>query len=200
MCWNASVSLNTYIFSLFASVFAYHNGVTNLLGLIFYQSFVIMQLIEYFIWTKTFSNRLLSQIALFVVLCQPILNILKIETQPKLIPYLLVGYFLFIGIVYTVVIPLHTVDFSSTPSKNGHLSWNWFKHNIYIIIILYAFLSVRWIIDKMYPTLIFITTILIISIILYKETHTWGSMWCWLANALSFYLILLIFYKDLCKI
>jgi hypothetical protein len=65
---------------------------------------------------------------------------------------------------------------------------------------LYAFLSVRWIIDKMYPTLIFITTILIISIILYKETHTWGSMWCWLANAMSFYLILLVFYKDFCKI
>ena len=52
MCWNASVSLNTYAFGLFASSFAYVNGVTNLSGLIFYQSFIIMQLIEYFIWTK----------------------------------------------------------------------------------------------------------------------------------------------------
>lgn len=200
MCWNASVSLNTYIFSTFASLFAYSNGVTNFLGLLFYQSFVIMQLIEYFIWTKTFSNRLLSQIALFVVLCQPILNILKIEKRPKWIPYLLVAYCLFIGILYTVVIPIDTIEFSSTPSKNGHLSWNWLKLNIYIIAILYAFLSVRWIIDEMYPTFIFITTILIISIILYMETYTWGSMWCWIANAMSLYLILRVFYLDFCKI
>ena len=200
MCWNASVSLNTYAFSTFASLFAYSNGVTNFLGLLFYQSFVIMQLIEYFIWTKTFSNSLLSQIALFVVLCQPILNILKIEKRPEWIPYLLVAYFVFIAILYTIVIPFDTIEFSSTPSKNVHLSLNWFKLNIYAIAILYAFLAVRWIIDEMYPTLLFITTILIISIILYKETHTWGSMWCWIANALSFYLIVLVFYKDFCKI
>jgi len=202
MCWSASVSLNTYVFGLFASVFAYYNGTTNFLGLIFYQSFIIMQLIEYFIWSKTFSNKLLSQIALIVVLCQPILNIIKIENSPYLIPYILVAYFVFIGILYTVVIPLRTVDFSSVQSKNGHLSWNWLKWNIYIIIIWFAFLSVRWIIDidKMYPTFIFVTIFLIISIILYMDTHTWGSMWCWIANAFSFYLILKVFYNDLCKI
>ena len=202
MCWSASVSLNTYAFGLFASVFAYYNGVTNFLGLIFYQSFIIMQLIEYFIWSKTFSNRLLSQIALFVVLCQPILNIIKIEKSPYLIPYILVAYFVFIGILYTVVIPLHTVDFSSVQSKNGHLAWNWLKWNIYIIAIWFAFLSARWIIDidKMFPTFIFVTIFLIISIILYKDTNTWGSMWCWIANALSFYFILRVFYNDFCKI
>jgi len=200
MCWSASVSLNTYVFGLFASAFAYYNGVTNLLGLIFYQSFIIMQLIEYFIWSKTFSNRILSQIALFVILCQPILNIIKIEKAPYLIPYLLVAYLVFIGVLYTVVIPLHTIDFSTVQSKNGHLSWNWLMWNIYIIAIWYAFLSVRWIIDKMYPTFIFITIALIISIILYKDTYTWGSMWCWIANIISLYFVLKVFYNDFCKI
>jgi hypothetical protein len=200
MCWSASVSLNTYVFGLFASVFAYYNGVTNLLGLIFYQSFIILQLIEYFIWSKTFSNRILSQIALFVILCQPIVNIIKIEKAPYLIPYLLVAYFVFIGVLYTVIIPLRTIDFSTVQSKNGHLSWNWLMWNIYIIAIWYAFISVRWIIDKMYPTFIFITIALIISIILYKDTYTWGSMWCWIANIISLYFILKVFYNDLCKI
>ena len=176
MCWNASVSLNTYIFGLFASSFAYYNGITNILGFIFYQSFIIIQLIEYFIWSKTFSNKLLSQIALFVILCQPIINIIKIETQPKFIPYLLVAYFIFIIILYTIIIPINTIQFSSVPSKNGHLSWKWLNWNIYIIAIWYAFLSLRWIIDKMYLTLIFVTIFLIISIILYKESNTWGSM------------------------
>ena len=200
MCWNASVSLNTYIFGLFASSFAYYNGATDLLGFLLFQSFIIMQLIEYFIWSKTFSNRLLSQIALFAILCQPVLNILKIQKMPKLIPYLLVAYFIFIIIVYTIITPLNTLEFSSVPSKNGHLAWKWFSWNIYIIVIWFAFLSVRWIIDKMYIILAFVTTALIISIILYKETRTWGSMWCWIANIISFYIIVMVFYKDFCKI
>jgi hypothetical protein len=200
MCWNASVSLNTYIFGLFASSFAYFNGVTNLLGFLFYQLFIIIQLIEYLIWSKTFSNKLLSQIALFVILCQPVLNIIKIEKFPAIIPYLLAAYFAFIIILYTIIIPIDTIKFSSVPSKNGHLSWNWLNWNIYIIAIWYAFLSFRWVIDQMYLPLIFVTITLIISIILFRDTNTWGSMWCWIANIISFYLVILVFYKNFCKI
>ena len=200
MCWNASVSLNTYIFGLFASSFAYYNGTTDLHGFLLFQSFIIMQLIEYFIWSKTFSNSLLSQIALFAILCQPVLNILKIQKMPKLIPYLLVAYFIFIIIVYTIITPLNTLEFSSVPSKNGHLAWKWFTWNIYIIVIWFAFLSARWVIDEMYLILVFVTIILVVSVILYKETKTWGSMWCWLANIISLYIIVMVFYKDFCKI
>jgi hypothetical protein len=200
MCWNASVSLNTYIFGLFASLFSYYNGFGNILSVIFYQSFIIMQLLEYFIWTKTFSNKLLSQIALFIVLCQPIFNIIKIETYPKAISYLLAAYLIFIIILYTLIIPIDTINFSTVSSKNGHLSWKWLNWNIYIIFIWYTFLSTRWIIDKMYMIFIVISVLLIITLILYKETNTFGSMWCWVANVLSIYLIFVVFYKDMCKI
>jgi hypothetical protein len=200
MCWNASVSLNTYIFGLFASSFAYYNGVIDLLGFILYQSILLIQLIEYFIWSKTFSNRLLSQIALFVVICQPMFNIIKIENRPELIPYILVAYISIVAIVYTFIIPLNTVNFSSVPSKNGHLAWNWLDVNIYLILIWYIFISVRWIIDGIYSYLIIVSLLLIISIVLYRETNTWGSMWCWVCNILSFYLIFEVFYKDFCKI
>ena len=200
MCWNASVSLNTYALGLFASSLSLYNGDSNIRGFIFYNSIVIIQLIEYFIWSKTFSNRLLSQIALFVLISQPFLNILKIEKRPDLVPYLLAGYILFIVIVYTTIIPLNTIDFSSVPSKNGHLSWNWLNWNIYILVIWYAFLSARWIIDNMYITLVVITIFLIVSIILFNETKTYGSMWCWIVNIVSFYLILRVFYNDFCKI
>ena len=200
MCWNASVSLNTYIFGLFASLFSYYNGFGNILSVILYQSFIIIQLIEYFIWTKTFSNKLLSQIALFVILCQPIFNIIKIETYPKAIPYLLAAYLIFIIILYTLIIPIDTINFSTVSSKNGHLSWKWLNWNIYIIFIWYTFLSTRWIIDKMYTIFIVISVLLIITLILYKETNTFGSMWCWVANVLSINLIFVVFYKDMCKI
>jgi hypothetical protein len=200
MCWNASVSLNTYIFGLFASLFSYYNGFGNILSVIFYQSFIIIQLIEYFIWTKAFSNKLLSQIGLFVIICQPILNIIKIEQSPQVIPYILAAYIIFIVILYTFIVPLNSVNFSTVPSKNGHLSWKWLDWNIYIIFIWYAFLSIRWIIDKMYFVLTIITALLIITLVLYKDTNTFGSMWCWTANIISLYLIFEVFYKDFCKI
>ena len=200
MCWNASVSLNTYIFGLFASSFAYYNGVIDLLGFIFYQSILLIQLIEYFIWSKTFSNKLLSQIALFVIICQPMFNIIKIQNKPELIPYILAAYISIVAIVYTFIIPLNTVNFSSVPSKNGHLSWKWLDVNIYLILTWHIFISIRWIIDEIYSYLIIVSILLIISIILYRETNTWGSMWCWVCNILSFYLIFEVFYKDFCKI
>ena len=202
MCWNASVSLNTYIFGFFASLFSYVNrnvnGITSTQSLIFYHSIIIVQLIEYFIWSKTFSNMLLSQIAFLVIYLQPIFNITQINSRPELIPYLLFAYNVFVGIVYTFIIPLNTVDFSTVPSKNGHLSWNWLNVNIYIIFIWHAFLSSRWIIDKMYLQFIFTTVFLIATLILYKDTNTWGSLWCWIVNLVSFYLVLSVFYDELC--
>jgi hypothetical protein len=200
MCWNASVSLNTYILGLFSSLFSYLNGASNIYLFIFYQSFISMQLIEYFTWSKTFSNKLLSQISLFLIICQPILSIINIKILPDTIPYLLAAYIIFIVILYTIIVPLHTIDFSMIQSKNGHLSWNWLKLNVYIIFIWYVFLSVRWVIDRDYLTLIVITTLLIITLILYKNTNTFGSLWCWIVAILSFYLIFEVFHKDFCKI
>ena len=200
MCWSASVSLNTYALGLFASSLSYFNGITDIGGFIFYQSIILVQLIEYFIWSKTFSNRLLSQLLLIVILTQPIFNIIRIQTQPELIPYLLLAYIVFIVILFTVVVPLNTVDFSTVPSKNGHLAWNWLNMNIYAIILWHVFLSLYWIIDKNYVLFAIVSIFLVASIILYKETNTWGSMWCWVCNIISFFIIFRVFYRDFCKI
>lgn len=201
MCWNASVSLNTFVLGVFASLFSYFNDDIKILAVIFYLSVIIMQLIEYFVWSKTFSisNRLLSQIALIVIFLQPILNIISIEKKQEFIPYLLVAYILFM-LIYACTISVNSIDFSMVQSKNGHLSWKWVNTNLFILIIWFIFLSSRWIIDEMYLILILLTILLIISIILYKDTQTWGSLWCWACNFISFYLILKVFYKDICKI
>jgi hypothetical protein len=50
----------------------------------------------------------------------------------------------------------------------------------------------------MYPLFIFATVFLIVTIILYKDTNTWGSLWCWIVNLISFYLVLSVFYDELC--
>ena len=94
MCWSASISLKTYIFSLFACLFAYFNDKITLSMFAFYQSYMLMQLVEYFIWSKQFSNRLLSQIAYILVLLQPIFGILSVEKHEILKMGLIFAYFL----------------------------------------------------------------------------------------------------------
>lgn len=74
MCWNQEVSLNTFLFSAFGSLLAYFNGVIGLFHLLFFFSFISIQLVEYFTW-KYLNNRklntILSKIALALILIQP---------------------------------------------------------------------------------------------------------------------------------
>jgi hypothetical protein len=200
MCWNASVSLNTFVFGVFALLFSYFNDDIKIPVAISYLSIIIIQLIEYFVWSKTYSNSLLSQIAFLVIFCQPIFQILSIEKRPELIQYLLLTYFIFVIIVWTGIIYVTNIDFSMIPAENGHLAWKWLNCNLFIILIWYMFFASRLIIDKLYSTFTLLTIFLIISIILYKDTQTWGSMWCWVCNFSSLYLILKVFYKDICTV
>jgi len=202
MCWNSSVSINTYIFGLFACLFSYSNGVINIYDFLLYQSFMIMQLIEYLVWTKTFSNRLLSQIAFITVLSQPLFNILRLKSKPEWIPYLLISYISFLIISIIFISSYQNINFTMTASKNGHLSWNWLDIQYFPIylFIWYAFYSITFIIEKWYLAYFNLTLLLIISLVLFSNTHTWGSMWCWFANATSIYLIANVFYKEFCTI
>ena len=80
MCWNETVSLNTFIFSLFGISFAYFNNVINSYLFVHLLSFNSMQLLEYFTWKHLNNkkiNRLLSMLGLFLIFIQPILFIIS---------------------------------------------------------------------------------------------------------------------------
>ena len=82
MCWNQTISLNTFIFSFFAINFAYLNNIADIYYYLFFLSFSSIQLVEYFAWGNLNNKktiRLLSQIGLFLVSMQPILLILSIK-------------------------------------------------------------------------------------------------------------------------
>ena len=83
MCWNASVSLNTYILGLFACLFAYFNNKLSLFELLIFQSFMFMLLTEYFVWSNQFSNRVVSQLLLILVILQPVFGFLTIDKPIK---------------------------------------------------------------------------------------------------------------------
>lgn len=198
MCWNANVSLNTYILGLFACILAYFNNKLGLANVLFVQTWMSMQLIEYFIWSKTFSNRLLSQIAFMCIVLQPMVGILSISNHQNIIKYVsLAGYLCFATITMALK-PWSKIDFSSIPSSNGHLAWNWLKYSKPIMLIWFLFLSVKFIANKEWISYVFLCISAGITYSLYHKTYTWGSLWCWLCNFVSLGLIYNVFYDDIC--
>jgi hypothetical protein len=196
MCWNARVSLNTYLFSLFASVFAYFNNVISLSTFLYYNSFFSMQLLEYFTWTHLHDkqmNIMLSKIGLFIIFIQIPLFILsnhKVENNLKL---LLIGVYL----IYFLGLMLYfDIEYSMNKAPNGHLAWNWLKFPTFVIMIWVSFILGLLLYVKEYVKLI-VTSILVISIYYtYYKTNTWGSLWCWISNLLSLTIIIKVFLKD----
>lgn len=127
MCWSASVSLNTFIFSLFAVLFAYFNNIIEFPYVVLMFAFASMQLLEYFVWTNTFSNKLISKIALCLIILQPIVAFFCITNPAKkhYTPILLGLYSLFCLATFAFF-PLKTINFRMAPSKKSkHLSWLW---------------------------------------------------------------------------
>ena len=200
MCWNESVSLNTFIFGAFAVAFALYNKIIPVWEAIGIMSFVSMQLIEYFTWQNLKNkdiNSLLSKLGLGLVFIQPLL--MNTYLLPQNMLYIFLGlYAIFIALTFTVFYPLKDIDFSMEKAANGHLAWNWLKFPAFVLIIWLCFFTLPLIYSTYYFR--FIITLASAGVVyyLYKSTDTWGSMWCWIVNALSLYLIAKVFSKELC--
>ena len=206
MCWNATVSLNTFLFSFFAVNFAYFNNVINIYECLFFYSFISMQLIEYFTWKNLNAknlnnknlnnkkiNRLLSQLGFFLIFLQPLFFILipnnvKFNVKATLITLYLAFFFLFF-------IPIKN-DFSMTKAPNGHLAWNWLKYPPPIVLLWITFLLVILLYAKKYILFAIYAIIFLAIYYTYYKTNTWGSLWCWIANGLAVLLIMRTFFKS----
>lgn len=196
MCWSASVSLNTYIFGLFACLFAYFNNKISLLELFSLQSFMLIQLTEYFVWSKQFSNRVVSQLSLILVISQPVFGFLTIDKPIKNV--LLFLYICFIAVVLLVLKPWSSIDFRTIPAANGHLAWYWLQFSFPLMIIWFLFLISNQVLKRNWLLLLCVSIAISISYILYHKTLTWGSLWCWISNLFAVYLIYTVFEDDVC--
>mgnify|MGYP006267358499 CR=1 FL=1 len=208
MCWNANISLNTFIFGFFATTFGWYNNLFELPSWLLYQSFLLMQLIEYFVWSKTLSNSVLSQFAFLVILLQPILSMLRIGSttnfQSTYLPrkrLLFVKYVLLTIYLLTTVFYFATHDhiqYSMTPSKNGHLSWNWFPEEKGYMFSWVFFLIFPSILCGKYNEASYMFSTFLITFLLFSNTKTWGSLWCWSFWFAGLYWLIKVFLKDIC--
>lgn len=197
MCWNATVSMNTFLFSMFAVGLASLNGVVAGPYLAYYTVFSSMQLIEYFLWSQPANNAFWSKVGLAIVLLQPFVGLTRIS-DPKIRNAAWAALVLTIGVVFTVVKPLGTIDFSSVRAPNGHLAWNWLKFPAYVFAIYVAFHLLPGLSNGEYVSGAIEATIIFGIYLTYRESGTWGSMWCWISNAIGLGLLYLVAKKSSC--
>jgi len=204
MCWNESISLNTFLFSSFVlALIIYNNSFTkykiqelnNKWIYFFISSFVFMQLIEFFIWrniNNKFYNNIFSILATLLLILQPILSIM-IVTNVKVRKLLLITYLL-LAVPYSIY-KFSNTDIHSEISELGHLTWNFFDTAPIISIGWLFFLLFSFVYEKKWVGLVFGLSALIIAFFNYTKDQTMWSMWCWSVNSIMiYYAIYLLIY------
>jgi hypothetical protein len=201
MCWNADVSINTFIFSIFVLGLVYYNNnytkykihhFDNQWLYVFLLLAFSMQLIEFFIWkniNNKFYNKFFTILAFILIFCQPMASLMLLNNL-SLRNLMLLLYFIF-GVPYTIY-TIYTKNFGSIVSKSGNLIWN-IKINIFCFWIWLFLLLFSFLYERKWGHVLF--AIITFSIFIYKEQSTSGSVWCWFINSISIYLAIhLLFY------
>lgn len=200
MCWNQKVSMNTFLFSMFAASMALKNGVVTTPDGLFYIFFSSMQLVEYFLWKNLHNkqgNEFWSKVGFLLIALQPVVSMWSIDDKTKrnagLGLYILGAVFLL-----TVVKPLGTIDFSSHRAPNGHLAWNWidFPKAAFAIYVIFQFIALFF--NKRYTRFGLQLVVTSLIYLTYVQSGTWGSMWCWISNVVGLYLLFKVFRNSMC--
>jgi hypothetical protein len=198
MCWNAEISLSTFIFGIAAIAISYINGISDWKWSIFYLSIISMQLLEYFIWTRKDWNRILSILGFCIIILQPIAaGLLIANSTYQKIYYIL--YLLFICICIFRIFQLYPIHFSTTVGHNGHLKWKWLDISIVTVIIWTLFLLAAIYLSNSKSLfrellVLFIIALVSISLYYYKKHGTWGSVYCSFVNIQFIFILAHAFY------
>ena len=216
MCWNKDVSINTFIFACFALGFIYFANTYTKYKIEYFQehsfyyvfmfSFVVMQLIEYYLWisieTKnTKLNYWFSILGFITILLQPIFALLLITKHINLRNALLLLYLLNISIYLLYSYFFNPIEFITTRGKNNNLKWNWlFIDYTTIIVLIIWFLCFFIGFSLEDSNIINVSMILCLALFfIYTngKTQEWGSLWCFFVNiSLFYFLIHILFYQP----
>jgi hypothetical protein len=185
MCWNAEVSLNSFLFGILAIIIGIFFKMSFSV-LIFCLTIVLMQFIEYIVWSNYDNddvNQMASIAAAYLLWLQPIASIFTLPTL-NLQTVFLIAYFL---ITMTGSFFVNKKEYAMKRAPNGHLEWKWIKKDTstYISLAIYfIFLLSPLFIAGNIELLVLAITTLLLSIYSFWKENTWGSMWCWIVNVL----------------
>lgn len=195
MCWNARVSLSTFLFSIVPLVICYLLNLVTFRAFLFYQSFMMIQFVEYLLWTflnnKTW-NKVFSIFGFIAIFLLAFFSIYSVNN--KYTNFVLGLYILF----YLYILTCIPIKFYTSIASNKHLSWEWLQLPLPIIFVwtlFFMYSSVYAIytgIVQNIMIILFVAFVYIFSFYSYYSSKTFGSMWCWISNALSVYFYYLL--------
>ncbi len=200
MCWNAEVSIQTFLFATICCILGYNYGFP-VKKLIFFMVFSSMQLIEYFLWKNLKDkkkNEFYSKLGFLVILLEPLSSLNLIENNYKLRNLLMILYLL-ITIIF-LYFNYHKIDFQTNIGKKGFLNWKWlnaFNISSFIYFIIWnIFFFSGVILSKDILIIFFAIFTNVYSWYNYKVHDTFGTYWCSIVNVLWIYVIFWIIYKN----
>jgi hypothetical protein len=213
MCWNATISLNTFLFSTATLAFvAYNNAYTkykltefvdNPWLYLAFMSFISIQLVEYFLWRSIESrdanmNNIVSIIGSLIIASQPI-AVSMLITNKTLQPIVTSTCAVIFAFHFFLKYPGQLDKFTTVISQStGSLQWKWNTQNrSFIDIILIMGYFAVFVITAFYvPTYLAViaAVTLTLSWWIYGsfERMVWGSKWCWSSNLIMLYLLVRI--------
>jgi hypothetical protein len=196
MCWNADVSLKTFIIgSISALICLYLHEISEVTIMIVF-SFTLIQLLEYFAWKYINDKNIiyyLSIIGQIIIFTQLFLLNYFVHNK-KYQKGLMMAFFMYIFLYIIFVLPKS--KFNMKKGINGHLEWEWLKMPIIFLFLEFLLYSVSSLLNKNYLSLLFILITIFISLYNYYKYNTWGTMWCYFSNVLWFVFILFSFGKK----
>jgi hypothetical protein len=189
MCWNAEVSLNTFIFGLVSAAIVLLINKNDIKFVLILLSATLIQLIEYFAW-RNINNKeaikIISLCGMGVILLQLLLiNLLNLHGNERIIVLtiiLILSLFAFYHVITNNKLKMEK-------GGNGHLMWHWTDVPLPLLIMILSFYLYAGIRNRKI-TLIFTFITLSISLYTYYKYKTWGSMWCYISNIFWIFLII----------
>jgi hypothetical protein len=195
MCWNAEVSLITFIYGAISALICLYLQTMPVSVIIICLAFTTMQLLEYFAWTYI-DNKVaiyyLSIIGMLLIFMQQFLMCYYV-TDKVLQQILLKVFFVYI-IIYCIFI-LPKIKFNMKKGANGHLEWDWAKMPPLFLFVGLMFYFVPILLGKNYVGTFFNGLFISLSLYFYYKYNTWGTMWCYFSNIFWVFLILFSLYK-----
>eukprot|EP00300_Choanocystis_sp_HF-7_P003327 c12545_g1_i1.p1 GENE.c12545_g1_i1~~c12545_g1_i1.p1 ORF type:complete len:211 (-),score=19.95 c12545_g1_i1:1189-1821(-) len=198
MCWNAQVSIATFVFGLFATTFTFYHGVLTASGALYYLSFTSIQLVEFFTWQNLDNDdviRALSQVGLALIMSQPVCaTMMLLPTKHKRwIPHILVAYTIASCALVLPRLVRGELTFAMRVGTNCHLAWDWLNFPESFYVVYFVGILLPFMLRREWIAVAFSSGSALVCYVLHRETRTWGTLWCWIANFVGIVLIVLVF-------
>jgi hypothetical protein len=196
MCWNAEVSLQTFVFASISFIigllfkFPLHK-------LIFFLYFSSVQLFEHFVWKNINNkniNESLSKFGYWLIAFMPVFALLLIPNSKT--RFTSISLYITFILLYTLY-KYPQLRFVTDKGKNGHLRFNFIPaHGPFSIAWLLFFFFGIFKCQDIFIQIIASLTFMI-SVYYTRDDITFNSYWCYISNFMWFYVLFYVIYKKI---